>query len=54
MNGESSIEIHTLTYVKQIASGNLLHDAGNPRLVLCDNLERWDGEGSIAFYLSYF
>ena len=23
----------------------MLHDAGNPRLVLCDNLERWDGEG---------
>ena len=25
--------------------GNLLHDAGNPKLVLCDNLEGWDGKG---------
>ena len=23
----------------------MLHNAGNPRLVLGDNLERWDGEG---------
>ena len=24
---------------------NLLCDTGNPKLVLCDNLEGWDGEG---------
>jgi len=22
--------------------GNLLHDAGNPKLVLCDNLKGWE------------
>ena len=27
------------------ASGNLLCDAGSPKLVLCDNLEGWDREG---------
>ena len=27
-NGESSIEIYTLPYVKQIANGNLLFDTG--------------------------
>ena len=35
----------TLLYVKQITSGNLLSDAGSSNLVLCDNLERWDGLG---------
>ena len=34
----------TFPYVKQIASGNLLCDRGNPKLVLCDNLEGWDEE----------
>ena len=24
---------------------NLLYDTGNPKLVHCDNLEGWDGEG---------
>ena len=24
----------------------MLHPAGNPNPVLCDNLEAWDGEGS--------
>ena len=24
---------------------NLLYDAGNPKLVLCDNLKGWNGEG---------
>ena len=29
-----------------MASGNLLYDAANPKpLVLCDNLEGWDGVG---------
>ena len=27
------------------ASGNLLYDVGNPKLVLCDNPEGWAGEG---------
>ena len=34
---------HTLPYIKWIASGNLLGDAGNLNLVLYDNVERWDG-----------
>ena len=38
MNGESSMEISTLPYGKQIASGNLLHDSELNR-VLCDNLD---------------
>ena len=29
MNGESSMESYTLPYVKQRASGNLLHNSGN-------------------------
>ena len=29
INGESSMEAYTLTYVKQIANGNLLYDTGN-------------------------
>ena len=28
-NGESSMETYTLSYVKQIASGNLLYDSGS-------------------------
>ena len=42
---ENSIETYTLPYVKWIASGSLLYEAGNPKLVLCDILGRWDGEG---------
>ena len=45
MNSESSIETYTLTYVKWIASGNLLYDTGSSNSVLCDNLEGWDGVG---------
>lgn len=45
---EKSIEIHTyiyiLPYVKQISSGSLMSDAGNPRPVLCEGLEGWGGE----------
>ena len=42
------IERVTLTCVhynmqSSIASGNLLYDAGSSNLVLCDNLEGWDG-----------
>ena len=31
-NGDSSMETHTLPYIKQTAKGNLLHDSGNPNL----------------------
>ena len=31
--------------IYKLASGNWPYDAGNPRLVLYDNLERWDAEG---------
>ena len=29
---------HPSPHVKAIASGSLMYDAGNPKLVLCDNL----------------
>ena len=41
--GESSIGTYALPYVKWIASGNLLYDARNSKLVLCDHLEVGDG-----------
>ena len=31
--------------MKYIASRDLLYDAGNPKLVFCDNLEGYDGMG---------
>ena len=37
------METNTLTYVKHIASGNLLYDSEKSNLVLCDNIEEWDG-----------
>ena len=40
---ENSIE--TLPYVKYITSGSLLYYAGNPKPVLSNNLEGWDGVG---------
>ena len=36
---ENSTETYTFPYGKQIASGALLYDSGNPKPVLCDNLE---------------
>ena len=42
---ENSTETHTLPYVKQIASGSLIYDTGNPKPVHCDSLEEWDREG---------
>ena len=39
-NGESSMEIYTVSYVKQIASGNLLNDSGSSNL---GDLEGWGG-----------
>ena len=45
MISENSIGTFILPYVKQIASGNLLFDSGNPKPVLCDFLEGvgWGG-----------
>ena len=45
MMWKSSIETYTLTYVKQIARGNWLYDSGNPKPVLCDDIEGWEGKG---------
>ena len=39
------METYTLPYVKQIASGSLLYNSGNPKPGLCENLEGWDGVG---------
>ena len=36
--------MHYLCKIR-IPSGNLLCDAGSSNLVLCDNLEVWDGMG---------
>ena len=43
-NGESSMEIYTLPYVKYITSGNLLYDSGNSPWGSV-NLGGWDGVG---------
>ena len=45
-NLKSNIEIYTLLYIKQIASGNLLYDTGSSNSVFCDNLEGRIGMGS--------
>ena len=42
---ENSIETYTLPNVKKIANENQLYDTQNPKSVLCDNPEGWDGEG---------
>ena len=42
---ENSIETYTLPYVKEIANGSLLYDAGIPKQVFCDHLEGWEGQG---------
>ena len=44
-NGEATMHAYTLPYVKQIASGNLLCDSGNPDWCSVDNLEGWDEVG---------
>ena len=36
---ENTIQTYTLSYVKQTTSASLMHEAGHPKLVLCDNLE---------------
>ena len=43
-NGESRIDIYTLSCVKQIANKKLLYNNREPSLVLCDDLEGWDEE----------
>ena len=44
---ENCIETNALPSVEQTTSGSLLSDAGNPRPMLCDNLEGWAGEGDL-------
>ena len=36
---KNSIEKYTLPYVQVIALGSLIYNAGNPKLVLCYNLQ---------------
>jgi len=43
-----------LTYVKWIAGGNLLYDPGNPKLVLCDNIEEGNGEGGERVFVGAY
>ena len=43
MTWKNSIRTYTLPYVEQITRGSSTYDAGNPKPVLCDNLE--DGVG---------
>ena len=44
-NRERSIETYTLPYVKEIASGSLMYDSRNPKPLLHNSLEGWEGEG---------
>lgn len=37
-----SIDIYTVSCVKQIAGGKLLYNTGTPTLVLSDDLDVWD------------
>ena len=45
MMWENSTETCILSYVKQIASPGLMHEAGRSGLVHWDDPEGWDGEG---------
>ena len=45
MIGENNIETYTLPHVKEMTSASLMHEAGHPKLVFCDNPEGWGGEG---------
>ena len=42
-NGESSIDIYTLSCVRQTANKKLLYNNREPSLMLCDDLKGWDG-----------
>ena len=44
---ENSIETYILSYVKQITSPGLMHEAGCSGLVPWDDPEAWDGEGGV-------
>ena len=44
MNGDGSMETCTLSYVRQRGSENLPYDSGSS-VMLCDDLEEWDGMG---------
>ena len=39
----SALNLSLRSFLKYRASGNLLYDAGDSNLVLCGNLEGWDG-----------
>ena len=43
MNGESSIDVYTLSCLRQTANKKLLYNNREPSLVLCDDLKGWDG-----------
>ena len=42
--GENSIEMCTLSYVKQMTSASLIHEAEHSKPVLWANSEGWGGE----------
>ena len=42
---ENGIEIHIMSYMKQVASPGSMHDSGCLGLVHWDDPEGWDGEG---------
>ena len=43
MNGESGIDIYTVSCVKQVACGNLQYNTGSSAQ-LCKDLEGWGGD----------
>ena len=54
------VPTYTLPKVKQIASGSLTYDRGNPKPVLCDNLRDgvrreagWGGSGGRGHMYAY-
>ena len=42
---ENGIEIHIISYMKQVASSGSMHDTGCLGLVHRDDPEGWNGEG---------
>ena len=44
-HSENSTETCTLPHVKQMTSASSMHEAGDPKPVLWDNLEGWGVEG---------
>ena len=40
-------DIYTLSCVKKVAGGNLLYSTWSSAQVLCDDLDKWDGESSV-------